>query len=98
MLRKESSAKSRPYALFNSCNNRRLCYNLHYRLEAEELRFEVELSDRYLIWLDDHCAYRAMQGDTYTGLEDVNSQDVVNAMVLGAAKAGGFGKWRKRSV
>lgn len=58
------------------------------------MKAEVTIADQYLIWLDNHCAYRAMQGDSHKGLKDVEAQDVINAMVLGAFKSAGFGRKR----
>lgn len=64
--------------------------------EETNMKAIVELAEIHLLWLDDHCAARALHADVYRGLEDVESQDAINAMLLGAFKAAGFGKRKRR--
>ena len=52
------------------------------------------LADKYLIWLDNHCAWYAEHGDAFSGLADVETQEIINAMTLGHFKAAGFGRKR----
>lgn len=54
------------------------------------------IADQYIIWLDDHCAARALVDRDVTGIADLDMQDIVNASLLGAAKASGFGKRKRR--
>jgi hypothetical protein len=54
------------------------------------------LADPFLIWLENHCAYYALHSEQLSGLEDVEMQEVINAMTLGAFKAAGWGKRRSK--
>lgn len=59
------------------------------------MRFTLDIRDEFLIWLDNACALAARKRHDAIGFPDIETQDIINAQVLGAAKAAGFGK-RKR--
>lgn len=58
------------------------------------MRFTVDIRDELLYWLDGACAIAAMKRAEPLGgdMADLDKQDIVNAQLLGAAKAAGFGK------